>query len=176
MHIVQESFKDDGNNEYVEGDVVLRGIWYDKLSPNSHSYLLRNDKSLAYVFSHLILASKFPMLFTSRRVKGIIQIIHGSGGHHIRRTWSSEVVGLNFQISLCHFLVVIFSLLETDVHLYFLKFLYRVWVCGLAQKFHEFHFQWACVCGSCFICRLGCYEDPLGHGPKLARHDFFLEL
>jgi hypothetical protein len=52
MHIVQESFKDDGNNEYVEGDVVLHGIWYDKLSPNSHSYLLRNDKSLAYVFSH----------------------------------------------------------------------------------------------------------------------------
>ncbi len=30
MHTIQESFKDDGNNKYVEGVVVLRGIWYDK--------------------------------------------------------------------------------------------------------------------------------------------------
>jgi hypothetical protein len=54
----------------VEGDVVLHGIWYIKLSPNSCSYLLRDDKSLAYVFSHLILASKFPMPPTSHIVKG----------------------------------------------------------------------------------------------------------
>jgi hypothetical protein len=65
MHTIQESFKDDWNNEYVEGDVVLRGIWYDKLFPNSRSYLLRNDKSPSYVFSHLILASKFPVPPTS---------------------------------------------------------------------------------------------------------------
>jgi hypothetical protein len=40
------------------------------LQPWSHSYTLRDDKPLAFLFSHLILASKFSMPPTLHVVKG----------------------------------------------------------------------------------------------------------
>jgi hypothetical protein len=31
VHVVLESFTDAWGNSYVEGDVVLRGFWYDRI-------------------------------------------------------------------------------------------------------------------------------------------------
>jgi hypothetical protein len=70
VHTVQTSFTNGWSNEYVEGDVVLRGFWYDRLSINSRTYLLRDDKHVAYVFSNLILASKFSMPPTCHTFNG----------------------------------------------------------------------------------------------------------
>jgi hypothetical protein len=39
---------------------------YDRLQQGSRSYTLGNDKPIAYVFSHLVLASKFTMLPTNQ--------------------------------------------------------------------------------------------------------------
>lgn len=31
VHSVEESFEDQWGNSYVEGDIVLRGYWYERL-------------------------------------------------------------------------------------------------------------------------------------------------
>jgi hypothetical protein len=66
---ILESFEDGDKNEWIV-DVVVRGYCYEKLQFNSRSYQLQDDKPLVYVFSHLILASKFSMPPTSHFVKG----------------------------------------------------------------------------------------------------------
>ncbi len=70
IHIMQESFKDRLGNSYIEGDVVLRGYWFERHQVGSHIYVFRNDKPLAYVFSHLIIASKFIMPPIIHFIKG----------------------------------------------------------------------------------------------------------
>jgi len=69
-HIICESFEDVDMNEWIAWDVVVKGYWYKRLQAASHSYQLRDDKPLAYVFSHLILVSKFNMPPTIHFVKG----------------------------------------------------------------------------------------------------------
>jgi hypothetical protein len=70
VHMVETSFTNGWTNEYVEGDVVLRGFWYDRLFANSRTYFLKDDKLIAYVFLHPILASKFSMPPTCHTIKG----------------------------------------------------------------------------------------------------------
>ncbi len=48
VQIVHESFEDEQGNSYVEGDVVLKGYWYERPQANNHSYTLHDDKPLAY--------------------------------------------------------------------------------------------------------------------------------
>lgn len=69
-HVVHESFEDEWGNSYVKGGVVLRGYWYERLQASSRFYTLRDDKPLAYIFSHLIITSKFAMPPTIQSVKG----------------------------------------------------------------------------------------------------------
>ncbi len=52
----------------VKGDVVLKGYWYERL--HAGSYILQDDKPLAYIFSHLIITSKFTMPPNTHFVKG----------------------------------------------------------------------------------------------------------
>jgi hypothetical protein len=61
IHIMQESFEDGWGNSSIERDVVLRGYWFERHQVGSHTYVFRNDKPLAYIFSHLIIISKFIM-------------------------------------------------------------------------------------------------------------------
>jgi len=68
-HVVVTSFKDVDGNEWIEGNIVVRGFWYQQLQPRNHSYTLCDDKLIAFVFSHLILASKFSMPPTLHVVK-----------------------------------------------------------------------------------------------------------
>jgi hypothetical protein len=70
VHTISTLFINVWNNEYVTRDIVLHGFWYDRLYVGSCTYLLKDDKPSAYIFSHLILASKFSMPPTSHIVKG----------------------------------------------------------------------------------------------------------
>lgn len=70
VHTVFTPFKDAWNNEYVTNDIVFCGFSYDRLSISRCTYLLRGDKPPTYIFSHLILASKFSMPPTSHIMKG----------------------------------------------------------------------------------------------------------
>jgi hypothetical protein len=64
------TLKNSWENFDVEGDVVLRGFWYDRLQAGSHTYALRDDKPPTYIYSQLIMASKFEMPPTEHSVKG----------------------------------------------------------------------------------------------------------
>lgn len=46
------------------------GYWYDILRLGSHTYILRNDKPIAHVYSHLVLVSKFFLLPIAHGIKG----------------------------------------------------------------------------------------------------------
>jgi hypothetical protein len=68
-HFVESDFKDGWGNRWQQGDHVIWGYWYDVLQSGSRTYLLRDDKPLAYVFSHLVLTSKFSLPPTTDTVK-----------------------------------------------------------------------------------------------------------
>jgi hypothetical protein len=70
IHIVQESFTDAWDNSFVVGDVVIRGYYYECMQEGSRSYFLSTNKPQAYLFAHLVLASKFSMPPTQHVVKG----------------------------------------------------------------------------------------------------------
>jgi len=70
QYVMHESFEDRWKNSYVKGDVIMRGYWYEMLHANSCSYTLRNDKPLAYIFSHFIIPSKFTMAPTIHSIRG----------------------------------------------------------------------------------------------------------
>jgi hypothetical protein len=70
IHVVDNSFTNFDGNEWTQGDMVVRGYCYEWLQVESHSYILQNDQPLAFVFSHLIFASKFSLPPTSHMVKG----------------------------------------------------------------------------------------------------------
>jgi hypothetical protein len=70
LHVVQTEFTDPSGSLYVHGDQVLRGYWYERLRPGSRTYWLRDDRPQSFVFSHLVIASKFSMVPTAHSVKG----------------------------------------------------------------------------------------------------------
>jgi hypothetical protein len=61
VHAVEEAFTDPDGNNYVLGDVVFSGLWYERLKEGSHTYLLRNDREPSTVYTHLVLTSKFSL-------------------------------------------------------------------------------------------------------------------
>jgi len=88
--IVVKSFEDGWKNAWTEGDVVIRGYWYEKLQRfSSHTYFLRDDKLTTYVFSHLVLAYKFTMLPTVHTMKGsmVMPPPKHSPVHHYTQTF-----------------------------------------------------------------------------------------
>jgi hypothetical protein len=64
------SLIDGVGNEWMEGNVVVCEFWYEHLNARSHFYTLCDDKLVAFVFSHLILASKISMPPITHVVKG----------------------------------------------------------------------------------------------------------
>jgi hypothetical protein len=44
---------------------------YDVLQSGSRTYFFQDDKPLAYVFSHLVLVSKFSLALTAHIIKGM---------------------------------------------------------------------------------------------------------
>jgi hypothetical protein len=69
-HNVTETFTDQYNNTYYEGDEVICGCWYDILRLGSLTYYFNDDAQPAYVYSNLVCATKFIMPPTSHNVRG----------------------------------------------------------------------------------------------------------
>jgi hypothetical protein len=70
VHMVKEHFVDEWGQEWFEGDYVLHGLWYEKLCPSNIFYYLLEDSPPMYVYSHLVVASKFVLPPTTHVVKG----------------------------------------------------------------------------------------------------------
>jgi len=69
-HVVTEAFIDAYKNTYYEGDELIQGCYYNLLQLGNKTYYFNDDAPLAYIYSHLICASKFAMPPTSHSVKG----------------------------------------------------------------------------------------------------------
>jgi hypothetical protein len=69
VHVVEEAFTDPDGNNYVSGDVVFSGLWYERLKEGSRTYLLRDDKEPSTVYSHLVLTSKFSLPLIVHSIK-----------------------------------------------------------------------------------------------------------
>lgn len=67
-HIVKDIFVDSYGNTYYEGDEVIQSRYYDLFCPWNKTYFFNDDVELAYIYSHLMCASKFGMLPTSHNV------------------------------------------------------------------------------------------------------------
>jgi hypothetical protein len=62
-HRVESAFVDDASNEYISGDMVIGGYWYECYSrPGSRNYFLRDDWEIVYVCTHIVVASKLSTL------------------------------------------------------------------------------------------------------------------
>jgi hypothetical protein len=70
VHVLQESMLDGWNKQSKTRDVIIYGYWYVRFQQGSRTYTLRNDKPIAYVFSHLVLDSKFTMLPIGHTTQG----------------------------------------------------------------------------------------------------------
>jgi hypothetical protein len=55
--------------DWVLGDWVIWGVWYERLRLGSRSYILLKDSPLDFVYFHLIIASKFKMPPTTHSVR-----------------------------------------------------------------------------------------------------------
>jgi hypothetical protein len=71
MHIVQENVGlDDWGNFVEKGDEIIIGHYYKQLGTRKSSYVLISDKSLAFIYSHLVCNSKFSLLQAVHKQKG----------------------------------------------------------------------------------------------------------
>jgi hypothetical protein len=62
-HRVEDAFVDDAGNEYIPGNMVISKYWYERYSrPRSHSYFLRDNWAIVYVYTHIVVVPKFSML------------------------------------------------------------------------------------------------------------------
>lgn len=67
-HIVKDNFVDSYGNTYYEGDEVIQNYYYDLLHPRNKTYFFNDDVEPAYIYSHLMCASKFGIPPTSHNV------------------------------------------------------------------------------------------------------------
>jgi hypothetical protein len=72
IHMVKKHFIDVWGQKWFQGDYVIWGLWYEKSRVSSKSYYLLENSLPAFVYSHLIMASKFPMPPTMHFVKGLL--------------------------------------------------------------------------------------------------------
>ncbi len=70
IHMVKEHFMDQWEQIWFEGDYVLHGLRYEKICPGNKFYYLLEDSPPMYVYSHLVVASKFLLPPTTHVVKG----------------------------------------------------------------------------------------------------------
>jgi hypothetical protein len=67
---VIETFIDIYKNTYYEGNEVIHEHWYDLLRVGNRTYLFNDNAQPAYIYSHLVCATKFTMPPTSHNVRG----------------------------------------------------------------------------------------------------------
>jgi hypothetical protein len=66
IHIVVETF----TYAYINKDFIICGHYYNLIWPRNRSYHFNDEVKLAYIYSHLMCASKFAMPPTSHNVHG----------------------------------------------------------------------------------------------------------
>jgi hypothetical protein len=69
VHMVKEHFTNEWGQKGLEGDYVLQGLWYKRLHPSNKSYYLLEDSPPTYVYSHLVMPSKFVLPPTTHVVR-----------------------------------------------------------------------------------------------------------
>jgi hypothetical protein len=84
--VIQQGFKDGWGQDWLPRKKFIQGVWYETLQLGNRSYILLKNSTLAFVFFHLIVASKFKMLPNAHNAKGfnvrydltydVINIIH----------------------------------------------------------------------------------------------------
>jgi hypothetical protein len=67
---VTESFRYVWGCEFVAGDLAVGGTYYQKRGSSSKSYVYLSESNVAYIHTHLLCASKFPMPPANHRIKG----------------------------------------------------------------------------------------------------------
>ena len=65
-----ESFRCVWGCEFVVGDLVIGSTYYQKWSSSNKSYVYLCESNVAYIYAHLLCASKFPMPPANYRIKG----------------------------------------------------------------------------------------------------------
>jgi hypothetical protein len=65
-----ETFINAYKNTYYERDFVICGHYYDSIWPGNRIYYFNDEAKHAYIYSHLVCASKFAMPPTSHNVCG----------------------------------------------------------------------------------------------------------
>jgi hypothetical protein len=70
LTMVKEHLVDAWGQEWFQGNYIICGLWYKRLHLGNKSYYLPEDSPPTWVYSHLILASKFPMSPTMHVVRG----------------------------------------------------------------------------------------------------------
>jgi hypothetical protein len=92
LRMCEQTFEDNWGNTWYQGDMILQGVWYDKVSHQQGiniSYRLLIDSRPTYVYSHLVVTSKFPML-SSATQKGVQRFSMSLGVGHM--AFSSTIV------------------------------------------------------------------------------------
>ena len=69
-HVNIATFTNHFGNDFVPGELLIQGYWFEQYQPNNRTYLLRDDRPFAYVYSHAVLLSDFCTPPTTHFVKG----------------------------------------------------------------------------------------------------------
>jgi hypothetical protein len=79
LHRCEQTIEDEWGNIWYEGEMILQGVWYYRMPTQqciNISYKLLRDSGVAYTYSHLVVASKFPMLsFATKVIKCFVCLL-----------------------------------------------------------------------------------------------------
>jgi hypothetical protein len=69
-NMVTKTFNVAYKNTYYEGNSVIQGWYYELIRPQNMTYYFNDNGQHAYVYSHIVCASKFAMPPTLHTIKG----------------------------------------------------------------------------------------------------------
>jgi hypothetical protein len=80
--VAGEDFECVWGNRFEVGDHVVEGIYFQNWGAGSQNYVYLSGSCLAFIHSHLVKATKFPMILLDHRVKGDEPIYKLLDEHH----------------------------------------------------------------------------------------------
>ena len=70
VHFLEANVVDGWDQEFLEGESIIRGFYYKCLQSGNQTYWLLDYMPLAYVYLHLLVEKKFQMPPTAYNVRG----------------------------------------------------------------------------------------------------------
>ena len=71
LHAVEEAMKEDSWDQTIyRGEQIVIGTYYKQKEKNLTSFIRKGPNHPTFIYSHLVLASKFPMPVAMHRQKG----------------------------------------------------------------------------------------------------------